>query len=152
MRKVLDVTALAIRIRWPANRQPAVSSCFVLRPPADRAGVLQHRRCSRAFGCAVLYCTMSCVHTSLQHVGPPQGYGARWAVEGVTEPGAAAPVDGRGFEGGVGSREAHGGESEGTGVAARLPAGEGGSGQPRFRFRGFLEPTMEGGHEVGWRH
>ncbi len=81
-----------------------------------------------------------------------QGYGARWAVEGVTEPAAAAPVDGRDFEGVAdGGSKAHGGEREGA-SAEPLPAVEGVSGQPRFRFRGFLEPTMEGGHEVGWRH
>lgn len=23
---------------------------------------------------------------------------------------------------------------------------------PEWSFRGFVEPMMEGGHEVGWRH
>eukprot|EP00961_Rhodomonas_salina_P089045 1197722-Rhodomonas_salina.2 len=28
----------------------------------------------------------------------------------------------------------------------------GGFGGVPLQFRGFLEPMMEGGHEVGWRH
>jgi len=71
-----------------------------------------------------------------------EGYGMRWARE------MGGEVGDRGKERGKGKEER--GESERD--EEMVGSGGGDVDSKSWMFRGFVEPMMENGHEVGWRH
>ncbi|KAG2498176.1 hypothetical protein HYH03_003931 [Edaphochlamys debaryana] len=97
-----------------------------------------------------------------------RGYGARWAVQGPTGPMPGSypgPSSAAAGEAEAEAKAAADQDSAGRAKAAEAPGGmdqaraddsteRGAAAQWRWAvsFRGFLEPSMEGGHEAGWRH
>ncbi|KAI0092862.1 hypothetical protein BDY19DRAFT_926802 [Irpex rosettiformis] len=75
----------------------------------------------------------------------PEGYGMRWAQH-RSEPDVNDEKDhGSGVESGLDGSPSEGGGADADTVEAT-------SSDVPWMFRGFVEPMMENGHELGWRH